>query len=44
MCLERIQTLPLTKDTLLTLLNDGVNPIVRHDDVVETIGTLSRTE
>lgn len=38
MRLERIETVPVTKDTILALLNDGVGAIVKAYDIIETIG------
>ena len=37
MRLERIETLPLTAETLLILLNKGVGAIIRNYEVVQTI-------
>lgn len=36
--IERIETLPMTKDTLLALLNDGVGAVLKSYEIVETIG------
>lgn len=36
--IERIETLPITKDTLLTLLNDGVGAVLKSYEIVETVG------
>jgi hypothetical protein len=38
MRLERIETVPVTKDAILALLNDGVGALVKTYDVIETIG------
>lgn len=38
MRLERIETVHVTRDALLALLNDGVGAIVRTYDIIETIG------
>ncbi len=38
MRLERIETVPVTRDALLALLNDGVGAIVKTYDIIETIG------
>ena len=38
MRLERIETVPVTKDAFLALLNDGVDAIVKTYDIIETIG------
>jgi hypothetical protein len=38
MRLERIETVPVTKDAFLALLNDGVGAIVRSYNIIETIG------
>ncbi|WP_430442331.1 hypothetical protein [Shinella sp.] len=38
MRLERIETVPVTKDTILALLNDGVGAIAKSYDIIETIG------
>lgn len=37
MRLERIETLPLTAETLLILLNKGIGAIIKNYEVVETI-------
>ena len=36
--LERIETVPVTREAILSLLNDGVGAIVKTYDVLETIG------
>ena len=38
MRLERIETVPMTKDAILALLNDGFGAIVKTYDIIETIG------
>jgi hypothetical protein len=38
MRLERIETVPVTRDAFLALLNDGVGSIVRNYDIIDTIG------
>jgi hypothetical protein len=38
MRLERIETVPVTRDAILALLNDGVGAIVKSYDIIETIG------
>lgn len=38
MRLERIQTVPVTKDAILALLNDGVGAIIETYNIIETIG------
>jgi len=38
MRLERIETVPVTKDAILALLNDGVSAIVKSYHIIETIG------
>lgn len=37
MRLERIETVPVTQETMLALLNEGVGAIVETYDIVETI-------
>lgn len=37
MRLERIETVPITRDAMLALLNEGVGAIVGTYDIVETI-------
>ncbi|WP_339073092.1 hypothetical protein [Sinorhizobium meliloti] len=37
--IERIETLPMTKDTLLALLNEGMGAVLKSYDVVETVGS-----
>ncbi|MDC9813924.1 hypothetical protein [Rhizobium binxianense] len=36
--IERIETLPITRDTLLALLNDGVGAVLKSYEIVETVG------
>jgi hypothetical protein len=38
MRLERIETVPVTRDALLALLNDGVGAIVKTYHIIDTIG------
>lgn len=38
MRVERIETVPVTRDAFLALLNDGVGAIVKTYDIIETIG------
>lgn len=38
MRLERIETVPVTRDAFLALLNDGVGAIENTYDIIETIG------
>lgn len=37
MRLEKVETLPIMKETLLALLNEGVGAIVQHYEIIETI-------
>ncbi len=37
MHIERIETVPLTKDAVLALLNEGVGAIVKRYDIIETV-------
>ncbi|MDE3854418.1 hypothetical protein [Sinorhizobium meliloti] len=36
--IERIEMLPLTKDTLLALLNEGMGAVLKSYEIVETVG------
>lgn len=36
--IERIETLPIAKDTLLALLNHGVGAVLKSYEIVETVG------
>ncbi|AYG64406.1 hypothetical protein CCGE525_37325 (plasmid) [Rhizobium jaguaris] len=36
-CLERIETVPMTESAILALLNDGIGAIVHHYEIIETI-------
>ncbi|AYG64384.1 hypothetical protein [Rhizobium jaguaris] len=36
-CLERIETIPMTEAAILALLNDGVGAIVHRYEIIETI-------
>jgi len=38
MHLERIVTVPVTKEAMIALLNSGVSAIVENYDIIETIG------
>jgi hypothetical protein len=38
MRLEQIDTVPVTKEAILALLNDGVGAIVKSYHIIETIG------
>ncbi|MCO5153991.1 MULTISPECIES: hypothetical protein [unclassified Shinella] len=38
MRLERIETVPVTRDAFLALLNNGVGAIIKTYDIIETIG------
>ncbi len=38
MRLERMETVPVTREAFLALLNDGVGAIVKTYDIIETIG------
>lgn len=38
MRLERIETVPVTKDAILALLNEGIGAFVKTYDIIETIG------
>ncbi len=38
MRLERIETVPVTRDAFLALLDDGVGAIIKSYDIIETIG------
>ena len=38
MRLKRIETVPVTRDAFLALLDDGVGAIVKTYDIIETIG------
>lgn len=38
MRLERIETVPVTRDAILALLNDGVGAIVKTYHIIEMIG------
>lgn len=35
--IEKIETLPVSKDTLLAFLNDGVGAFIKRYEIVETI-------
>lgn len=37
MHIEKIETLPVSKDTLLAFLNDGVGSFIKRYEIVETI-------
>ncbi|MGV2184098.1 hypothetical protein [Rhizobium rhizogenes] len=37
MHIERIETLPVSQDTLLAFLNDGVAALIKRYEIVETI-------
>ena len=37
LCLERIETVPMTSAAIMTLLNDGFSAIVKDYAVIETI-------
>ena len=41
-CLERIETVPMTAAAILALLNDGFSAIVKDHAVIETISSASR--
>ncbi|MBX5141235.1 hypothetical protein HJB79_21055 [Rhizobium lentis] len=36
--IERIETLPVTKESLLTLLNEGLEPFITNYEIVEIMG------
>jgi hypothetical protein len=36
--IEKVETHPITRDTLLALLNRGVGAIVRHREIVDIVG------
>lgn len=36
--IERIEMLPMTKDTLLALLNEGMGAVLKSYEIVETVG------
>lgn len=37
MCLERIETVPMTDTAIIALLNDGVSAIISRYEIIETI-------
>jgi len=41
-CLERIETVPMTTAAIMALLNDGFSAIVKHHAVIETISSGSQ--
>ncbi len=36
--IEKIETLPITKDTLLALLNEGMGAVLKSYEIVERVG------
>lgn len=38
LCLERIETVPMTKAAIVALLNDGVEAIISSHEVIEEFG------
>ena len=42
LCLERIETVPMTAAAIMALLNDGFSAIVKDHAVIETISSGSR--
>lgn len=42
LCLERIETVPMTTAAIMALLNDGFSAIVKDHTVIETISSGSR--
>jgi len=42
LCLEKIETVPMTRAAIMALLNDGVSAIISSYEVIEEIGVKRR--